>query len=281
MSERISFESLARLLNNLYRISGIKFALLDADGKELYTASYQTAFCRLIAQSPGGYARCVACDKQAFLGLEPASDSVQYRCHAGLVEVLIPVRVQRRSVAYILFGQILDDGPMQQQWEETARACGFVGDLLELKGAFFRLKQFSIEDIQATLEVVKACVSEARLEGMLRSQALSDQKRLENYFFSRFGEPLTLEAISRDLSMGKSKLAALTREIWGLTPMKALNLVRLEAAKRMLSQSDSPIRTIAESVGIDDYNYFTKVFKAGTGLTPSAYRKTQAAKQDK
>ena len=44
------------------------------------------------------------------------------------------------------------------------------------------------------------------------------------------------------------------------------------AAKRLLTRSNTPISAVAEAVGITDYNYFTKVFRSITGMTPSAYR---------
>ena len=47
---------------------------------------------------------------------------------------------------------------------------------------------------------------------------------------------------------------------------------RVAAAKLLLLRSNTPISAVAESVGITDYNYFTKVFRSITGMTPSAYR---------
>ncbi|MDE6898243.1 MAG: helix-turn-helix transcriptional regulator, partial [Lawsonibacter sp.] len=48
---------------------------------------------------------------------------------------------------------------------------------------------------------------------------------------------------------------------------------RINAAKRLLLQSNMPISAVAEEVGISDYNYFSKVFRSMTGTTPSAFRK--------
>ena len=48
---------------------------------------------------------------------------------------------------------------------------------------------------------------------------------------------------------------------------------RINAAKKLLIRSDAPVSAVAEEVGFSDYNYFTKIFKSLTGLTPSAYRK--------
>jgi YesN/AraC family two-component response regulator len=46
----------------------------------------------------------------------------------------------------------------------------------------------------------------------------------------------------------------------------------MEHAKQYLEETRNPIYEIAENVGIPDYNYFTKVFKEETGVTPSAFR---------
>ena len=52
---------------------------------------------------------------------------------------------------------------------------------------------------------------------------------------------------------------------------------RIEKAKELLMQTDDAIASIAENVGMPDYNYFSKVFKAETGLTPTGYRKSNMA----
>ena len=37
---------------------------------------------------------------------------------------------------------------------------------------------------------------------------------------------------------------------------------------------NEPVYNICAMIGIDDYNYFTKVFKRYTGITPKSYQKT-------
>ena len=45
----------------------------------------------------------------------------------------------------------------------------------------------------------------------------------------------------------------------------------LEAA-RLLRESDHPVQEIAAECGIQDVNYFIKLFKRHTGFTPNRYR---------
>jgi YesN/AraC family two-component response regulator len=54
---------------------------------------------------------------------------------------------------------------------------------------------------------------------------------------------------------------------------KYINSLRIQAAIKLLNTSFISIQDIAAHVGIDDCNYFTKVFKKEVGLTPSEYRK--------
>ena len=175
------FEKLGRLLNNLHICMDIKFGLLDVNAREVYTAAYRTPFCRLIAQAEGGYARCVNCDAEALRHAGQAEGPVCYRCHAGLIEVALAVRVSGEQVGYILFGQMLDDSPLERQWQDTRRRCAWYGDMDELYRAFCLLKVMSRQQISALGEIVDACVSEARLSGMLISASRDEAGRLRDY----------------------------------------------------------------------------------------------------
>lgn len=50
-------------------------------------------------------------------------------------------------------------------------------------------------------------------------------------------------------------------------------MIRLNAAKSLLSNSHLSITEIAYSAGFTDSNYFSNVFKANTGISPREYRK--------
>ena len=48
--------------------------------------------------------------------------------------------------------------------------------------------------------------------------------------------------------------------------------VRITAAKQLLSAGDESIGIISGQVGYGDPNYFSRVFRRETGLTPREYR---------
>jgi len=62
------------------------------------------------------------------------------------------------------------------------------------------------------------------------------------------------------------------REI-GCTPVKYLTDIRLQAAMNNLLNTEDTIETVAHRNGFANGNYFNKVFRKQTGLTPTQYRK--------
>ena len=49
--------------------------------------------------------------------------------------------------------------------------------------------------------------------------------------------------------------------------------LKVERAKQLLRERELSVRQIAERLGFDSANYFSKVFRAHTGQTPTAYQK--------
>jgi AraC-like DNA-binding protein len=115
-------------------------------------------------------------------------------------------------------------------------------------------------DLAASLE---GLVAEARgsSELVLRLRAL-------------LGEPASAtdaEALGARLGMsGRTLQRRLTAE--GTSLSAELAHVRIESAKRRLSESETPVTVIALDLGFSTSQHFSRQFRAATGLTPSAWR---------
>lgn len=268
-------DKLMRLLGNLHIYTGIKTSIFDAGGKELLAFGGRMEFCRLINADPEGHRRCVSCDTQAAERCAQAGSIYRYRCHAGLCEVTLPLYESGVAIAFLSFGQYLDTSPVERQWEWTERELDwYKGDMKALREAFWDLRQYSYQEVTAYAEILDALTVYILREGLVRSVAYTDIQRLRMYLDEHFRESLTLGRISADLRIGTTKLCALAKELsGGRTMTRLIAQRRVEEACAMLLQDDTPVSAVAERVGYNDYNYFTKVFKAITGMTPSAYRK--------
>lgn len=58
----------------------------------------------------------------------------------------------------------------------------------------------------------------------------------------------------------------------GMSPAKALNLLRMERAKTLLAKSDRPMIEIALDVGMENASHLSRAFKRTFGLTPTEHR---------
>lgn len=268
-------EQLLQLITSLYTLTGLRANILDVHGRDICLSGDHAPFCEKINASQEGHARCEGCDGHMIREQASGKGFQFYRCHAGVCEALMPISAGGVPLAYLMFGQFLDNTPIQQQWEKTQKTLDwYQGDKEELRKAFFEFRQYSDEQIKANAEVLEALASYIQLKGMILTTEQTELQKLELYLDEHYMEKLSLESISSQLHIGRTKLCALAKELSGgetLTTMIAQR--RVEAAKVHLLQSDAPISDVAERVGISDYNYFSKIFRSYTGMTPSAFRK--------
>ena len=83
---------------------------------------------------------------------------------------------------------------------------------------------------------------------------------------------LSLKAVASLLGMNSSYLSMLFRKETGITFTDFVNTKRIEHAKQQLLSSPLQIQAVAQNCGILDVNYFTKLFKKYTGVTPGKFR---------
>ena len=187
----------------------------------------------------------------------------------------MPLYDRKNPLAYLAVGCYLDDSPLEEQWERTRPLLDWWPDGPDaLKDAFFQFRQYSNQEIQAYTETLEALSAYIQLKGMILTTEQTDAQRLELFLDQHYMEKLSLASISKQLHIGRTKLCALAKELSGGDTLSYLIAQRrINAAKRLLLQSNMPISAVAEEVGISDYNYFSKVFRSMTGTTPSAFRK--------
>ena len=83
---------------------------------------------------------------------------------------------------------------------------------------------------------------------------------------------LSLKSISEQLCVNSTYLSALFRKEMDCTLTDYVTKKRMEHAISLLNKTDKQVNVIAEECGIPDTNYFIKLFKKFTEVTPTQYR---------
>ena len=74
------------------------------------------------------------------------------------------------------------------------------------------------------------------------------------------------------MNVGYSWFRKLFKNYTGLSPGQYYLQLKIEKAKELLCNSNSPIKKIAQELNFDSSFYFSRIFKDKTGLKPTEYR---------
>lgn len=101
-------------------------------------------------------------------------------------------------------------------------------------------------------------------------------ERTQRYIDAHYREPLTLQSISSAMHISPYYLCHIFKDSLNSSVMEYLNASRIHAAKLLLKGEQKSVKDIAYAVGFSDPNYFCRVFKRTTGITPSAFKRLDA-----
>ena len=85
---------------------------------------------------------------------------------------------------------------------------------------------------------------------------------------------LRLKAIADKLNVNSSYLSDLFHREYGCTLTDFVNKERIDRSILLLQMTARSVQDIATECGIHDVNYFIRLFKKQTGMTPSRYRES-------
>ena len=138
----------------------------------------------------------------------------------------------------------------------------------QIKGHYFKLK---VIEIFLLLSIISTTNHEKR--SSYRKQQVDIVKAVNEYISTQFMKRITIDSLSDQFDIPTSTLKRCFKGVYGTTIHHYLKECRINAAKRLLQESDQSILEIANAVGYENGSKFTSAFKEATGITPSAYRK--------
>lgn len=97
------------------------------------------------------------------------------------------------------------------------------------------------------------------------------------YIRSHIEEEVSLHAISENLYVNKNYLSELFKQKTGMAFTEYVTKVKMERAKILLLKQEQKAFEIAERLGFKDTEYFSKVFKKYTLMTPTQFRNRKAS----
>ncbi|KMJ57482.1 AraC family transcriptional regulator [Bacillus sp. LL01] len=99
-------------------------------------------------------------------------------------------------------------------------------------------------------------------------------QQIKQYIMDHSHEDISLDALARKVGLSPIYISKMFKEKQGINYIDFLTECRMEKAKRLMNDAEKSIKEITFEVGYHDPNYFSKVFKKMTNVSPKEYRKT-------
>ena len=132
-------------------------------------------------------------------------------------------------------------------------------------------KQSFDSQLDCRIRLMKLYLAAFRTASLSKSQ--SSTRLAEDYIRDNFKRNFSSDEIAKACSLSPSHLRAKFVENNGVTITEYRDMLRLGAAKEMLSSAIFSIKDIAEELGFCDVYYFSKFFKSRLGIAPAEYRR--------
>lgn len=95
---------------------------------------------------------------------------------------------------------------------------------------------------------------------------------VKHFIEKNYNMDITLESLAANTGFNPSYFSKLFKEYFGVNFVSYLCSIRIDAAKKLLIDTDIRITALHGMVGFSQHSYFVRQFKSHTGLTPIDYR---------
>jgi transcriptional regulator GlxA family with amidase domain len=114
---------------------------------------------------------------------------------------------------------------------------------------------------------------QAQFSATLALQAAEDKfGALHSWINGHLSDDLSLTVLADQAGMSERSFSRHYAEATGQTPVRAIERLRLEAARRLLSESRTPIKRIAQRCGFGSEETMRRSFQRRLAVTPQDYR---------
>ncbi|MFZ2657331.1 MAG: PocR ligand-binding domain-containing protein [Victivallales bacterium] len=288
METNVDFEHLAEsgrfteFTKLLMKLTGLVMALNSPEGIIRGTSSSLkggSPLCRLIRGNSEGLLRCTNCDRRYHKKAVQNSKPQLYTCHAGFLDMAVPVFVQGRHVATISSGQVLPEPPSQIACKRFLKQISWL-DYPEsvLRRAYFESPYLPREKIRYVMELLELfalqlCDSLQKIKELEARLDRDEIRRAKEFIAGHFhNTSLGLSDVATHVRLSPAHFSHIFKQESGMSFVQAVQAKRVAEAKKLMTNTSKSITEICFSCGFNSLTHFNRVFRHIEGCSPSQYR---------
>ncbi len=106
------------------------------------------------------------------------------------------------------------------------------------------------------------------------------EQEVKKYVREHMVDNIAVADIAEELHFNPQYLMRTFKAKTGMSIMEYIIQARVTTAKRILRETELPVKIVADMTGYADYAYFTRVFRKSTGQSPTEYRNAHRESAD-
>lgn len=267
-------KKLSDALFDFYNATGINLMLLKEDFSRFMDKNVKkNKYCHAVQSTDEGLRLCGCSDKKILEKCKKSRKTEYHVCHAGLVDVVVPIIYDDNILGYIILGQMKQNEDFESVKKYISHL--FV-DVEELKNFYDSLVLFDRNKIQSIVSLATMLSKHILLENMIKPRINKNVEDAVNFINMHLEQDLNINYISRMTNVSKSVLYKNFHSIFNCTVSEYINAKRVEKSVHMLLNTDLSMEEIARNVGFSTGSYYSKTFKKIKGISPLKFRKNNA-----
>lgn len=259
-------EKLRRIIENIFELTEISISVLDTEYNVLTRSSKNNDYCSFLQGIEQERLYCRECDQKILNKCRSSKKLEKHICRAGLYDAAIPIIKQDTVVGFALMGRVRSsNSPTAPKYLPEIDS----ESIKKLKALYDELPFIEEERLAALYDLLAFIIFDSAI------QIVHDPLTTEivDFINENFHKNLTINYLCSRFHISKNRLYKSFSDNFGNTVNTYITECRLKKAKALLRESDESIYKISQTVGIDNYTYFCRLFKSIIGITPTEYRK--------
>ena len=234
---------------------------------------HDNAYCAYVKSCRNAYSNC--CIEQSKAKNKSQNGFFKGTCYAGVQEYVYPIHNLNETVGIVCVSGY--------QCENSAQYLNFVSQKYDLNfenlSAFYRTLKPEIPSREEVDTLIYPLCQMLELAYIQSQNTVhfpqSFAERIMHYLDVNHTRKISSKDVCQHFSCSRSFMSREFNRYTGKTIREYLTELRIKDALILLKSTALSISEIAYSVGFNDSNYFSSIFKSHIGISPQEYRKNQ------
>ncbi|MEO6785795.1 MAG: helix-turn-helix domain-containing protein [Chthoniobacteraceae bacterium] len=242
----------------------------------------ENSFCALMAAKS---ASCAGCLRMQERMSEAAADGpAMEKCHFGLTEAAVPVKLGENTLGFLATGQVFTQKPGAEQFEgamKTLKRMGLAVDRAEARKSFMATRVMSRSQLASATRLLEIFADHLSMKvNQLAVRRANAEPiaviRAKDFIRQNLQNDITLGDVAKAACTSTFYICKLFKRHTGVNFTEYVSRLRVGRAKELLANPSLRISEIAYEVGFQSLTHFNRIFRKMEGQAPTAYRESIA-----